>query len=187
MSNANRALLVLGAIGAILYVLLRWWNYWAPALPGDQWLALAFIAMVLMMLGVLVFYRKSGNPLHILTALVLLFHTVTHHFLHMLWVIDSIAYPWVGTSSIWRTEVGGVIVAVAWLLFAVSVLMMREEYGGIAYVTALVFIIWCVLLLLNKVVGFVWPLVLTDMMLYFRTIVGAIAFLFFLYATMKEG
>jgi LPXTG-motif cell wall-anchored protein len=156
-------------------------------MTGDQWLLLAFVGIVLMMLGVLVFYRKSGNPIHILTALVLLVHTVTHHFLHMLWVIDPVAYPWVDTSSIWRTEVGGAIVAMAWLLFAVSVLTMREEYGGMALITGLSFLIWCILLLLDKVLGFVWPVALTDMMLYFRTIVGVIAFLFFLYATMKES
>jgi len=105
----------------------------------------------------------------------------------MLWVIDPIAFPWVSTDSIWRTEVGGAIVAVAWLLFAVSVLMMREEYGGIALVTALVFVIWSILLILSKVVLIIWPLFLTDIMLYFRTLVGAIAFLCFLYATMKES
>lgn len=186
MSNANRALLVLGAIGAILYTLARWLNIYTT-MTGDQYLGLMFIAMVLVMLGVLVFYRKSGNPIHILTALVLLFHTVTYHFLHMLWVIDSIAYPWVGPNSIWRMEVGGAIVALAWLLFAVSVLMMREDYGGMALLTGLVFLIWCILLLLDKVLGFVWPATLTDIMLYFRTIAGVIAILFFLYATMKEG
>jgi len=186
LSNANRALLVLGAIGAILYTLARWLGI-LTTMTGDQYLGLSFIAMVLVMLGVLVFYRKSGNPIHILTALILLFHTMTYHFLHMLWVIDPVAYPWVDTSSIWRTEVGGVIVAVAWLLFAVSVLMMREEYGGMALLTGLVFLIWCILLLLDKVLGFVWPTALTDIMLYYRTTAGVIATLFFLYATMKEG
>ncbi|MFX1332690.1 MAG: hypothetical protein ACFE9W_14125, partial [Promethearchaeota archaeon] len=66
MSNANRALLVLGAIGAILYTLARWINIYTT-MTGDQYLGLVFIAMVLVMLGVLVFYRKSGNPIHILT------------------------------------------------------------------------------------------------------------------------
>ncbi|MFX1264264.1 MAG: hypothetical protein ACFFH0_02730, partial [Promethearchaeota archaeon] len=159
MSNANRALLVLGAIGAILWALTRWFNI-VIVTTGAQYLGFTFIAMVLVMLGVLVFYRKSGNPIHILTALVLLFHTVTHHFLHLLWVIDRVAFPWVGTDSIWRTEVGGLIMAVAWLLFGVSVWMMREEYGAMALFTGLVFIIWCILLVVDDVVGFAWPVFL---------------------------
>ncbi|MFX1266213.1 MAG: hypothetical protein ACFFH0_12580, partial [Promethearchaeota archaeon] len=72
-------------------------------------------------------------------------------------------------------------------LFGVSVWMMREEYGAMALFTGLVFIIWCILIVVDYVVGFAWPLFLTDLMLYYRTIAGVIAFLFFLYATMKES
>ncbi|MFQ5832036.1 MAG: hypothetical protein ACE5H4_05005 [Candidatus Thorarchaeota archaeon] len=99
MSNLNRALLVLGAIGALLYTIVRWTNL-LMTIPGEVWLLFAFTSYVLMILGVLAFYRKSGNPIHILTVLVMLVHTATVHFLHMLWVIDPVAFPWVDTASI---------------------------------------------------------------------------------------
>jgi hypothetical protein len=186
LSNANKALLVLGAIGAILYSVVRWLIPWI-GISGRDYLALAFIAYVLMTLGVLVFYRKSGNPLHIVTALVMLVHTVPFHLLHMLWVIDPVLFPWVGPTSIWREELWGPILALVWLLLAVSVLMMREEYGRIADISAVVFVIWSVLTILDKVLGIIWPLFLTDITLYFRTIVGVFAFIMFLYAALKES
>ena len=187
MSNANRALLILGAIGGVLYGIMRWLGPGGViVLSGRDWLAISFIAYVLMILGVVVFYRKSGNPLHILTCLVILVHTVTFHFLHMLWVIDSSAFPWVGTDSIFRNELWGPILALTWLLMAVSVWMMREEYGNFVYFGVVVFVSWVVIILIDKVLGFVWPVFLTDINMYYRILVGAAAFLTFLYAAMKE-
>ncbi len=154
-------------------------------IPGEVWLLIAFTSYVLMILGVLAFYRKSGNPIHILTVLVMLVHTVTVHFLHMLWVIDPVAFPWVDTASIWRNELFGPILALTWLLIAVSVFMMREDYGNFMTVGAFVFVIWSIIHVIDKVLAFVWPI--ADMTLYTRTFVGAIAVLVFLYATMKES
>lgn len=63
--------------------------------------------------------------------------------------------------------------------------MMREEYGNFMTVSAVVFVIWSIIHVVDKVLAFEWPI--ADMTLYTRTFVGAIAVLLFLYATMKES
>jgi len=152
----------------------------------EIFLGVEVLAFVLVGVGFLGLWRKSGKFVPLVTVIFLLLQAVVKDLLYYLWEIDPIAWPF-GPISLMQTTVLSAVIAFAWLLAALSVWMEREGHGPIALIAVLVFVIWATF---NAAFGLLLPIDFGDLPLDLDTwlwiINYAVVGIFFLVAAITE-
>jgi len=103
---------IVGTIGGFLVLvnILSWPTLHRNA--RETFLIVEMLAFILVGVGLLGLWRKSGNFVPLVAAILLFLQAVVQDFMHYLWRIDGFAYPF-GPISVWQTKVLSVIIVVA--------------------------------------------------------------------------
>jgi hypothetical protein len=154
-----RALLIAGAVGGFIVAVntLGGPNLYRNVI--EVFLGVEALAFVLVGVGFLGLWRKSGNFVSLFTVILLLLQAVVKDLLYYLWEIDPVAWPF-GPMSLMQTTILSAVVVVAWLFAAFSVWMEREGLGPIALVAVLIFVIWATF---NAAFGILLPIDFGDL------------------------
>jgi hypothetical protein len=184
--SENKAMFIVGAIGGFIVAVntLGGPNLYRNVV--EVFLGVEALAFILVAVGFLGLWKKSGNFVPLVAVVFLLLQAVVKDLLYYLWEIDPIAWPFGPISPIQTTVLSSVIV-VAWLFAALSVWMEREGFGPFALVAVLVFVIWAIF---NAAFGLLLPIDFGDLPLDLDTWLGiinyAVAGIFFLAAAISE-
>ncbi|MFX0044511.1 MAG: hypothetical protein ACFE8Z_01565 [Candidatus Hermodarchaeota archaeon] len=103
---------------------------------------LQLIAYILVAIGFLGLWRKSGNIVPLLVAVFLFLQGTVQNLLFYVWYLNPIAYPDLGPDMLLQTTILPVIILVAWLLAGAAAWTLSEEFSRFAMIAALVFIVW---------------------------------------------
>lgn len=187
MSRGIKTLFVVGALGGFLVLIniLSWPTLHRNAI--ETFLMIEMLAFILVGIGIIGLWRKSGNFVPLIAAVFLFLQAIVKDLLYYLWRIDPFVFPF-GPISIVQTTVLALVVVVAWLLVGVSVWMERESFGPFALIAFVVFMIWVGF---NAVFGLLIPIDFGDLPLdldTWLTIINyAIAGIFFVDAARIEN
>ncbi len=181
MNNGTKALFILGAIGgfinAIMYIPgALGWTF--ADVPWDQlqWFLFCTLAFILVSIGFLGLWRKSGNVIPLVSAIFIFLEAITYYLLFYLWLVDPLSWP---TPASLETIVT-IILGIAWLTAGVSAWTLREEFSPFSIVAALVFVAFAAAYL---VVGLLFPLMLVPIpnwMIWFFTVLSIVVCIYFL-------
>ncbi|MFW9926545.1 MAG: hypothetical protein ACFFDM_07265 [Candidatus Thorarchaeota archaeon] len=140
MSNGTKTSFVLGAIGGFIIALiyiprnLGWtWEVWFEIL----FYQLLFLAYILVSIGFIALWRKSGNVIPLVSAISIIVVAITRPLLGSLDIATLLPVgfdPWVFYA------IGGIFIGVGWITAGISAWLLREEFSQFSVVAALVFL-----------------------------------------------
>ena len=181
MNNGTKALFILGAIGGFIIAIMYipgalGWTF--ADVPWDQlqWFLFCTLAFILVSIGFLGLWRKSGNVIPLVSAIFIFLEAITYYLLFYLWLVDPLSWP---TPASLDTIVT-IILGIAWLTAGVSAWILREEFSPFAIVATLVFVAFAAVYL---VVGLLFPSMLAPIpnwMMWVFTVLSIVVGMYFL-------
>ena len=178
MSNITKASFVLGAIGgfviALIYIPrnLGWtWEVWFEIL----FYQLLVLAYILVSIGFIALWRKSGNVIPLVSAICIIVSDITRPLLAYL-VMFTLLLP-VGFDPAVLYAIGTIFGGVGWITAGISAWLLREEFSQFSIVAALVFIAFGAVNFLGPLItGVLW----SDWNRIFFIATGIVAGIYFL-------
>ncbi|MFQ5832038.1 MAG: hypothetical protein ACE5H4_05015 [Candidatus Thorarchaeota archaeon] len=143
MSNATKASFILGAIGGFLIALmytrnilgLTWdgvaWNY-------QQFLLILILGRILVSIGFIGLWRKSGNVIPLVSAIFIILWVSTYT---LLWYLANftLLLP-AGFDPGDFTGIAWISAGVGWITAGISAWLLREKFSAFSIVAALMFL-----------------------------------------------
>lgn len=172
MSNVSKALLVLGAIGgfllAILYIpgALEWTFPIFGFITQETWFLYTVAAFILITIGFLGLWGKSGNPVPLVSALFILLQGIIGYLLFYLWWVDPASWP--DPESL--ITIVTLVTGVGWLAAGISAWLLREEFSQFSIVAALVFLVYTAV---GLVMGLLYPSEMLPLPVWFMWLISA--------------
>jgi NADH:ubiquinone oxidoreductase subunit K len=139
LSNETKASFVLGAIGGFLIALI-----YSPSflgLPSPSFLdraqhyLLLILGLILITIGFLGLWRKSGNVIPLVSAICILVWDIIVPLLYFLIGLPDTRPDW---FPIIFSTVGWIFISVGWITAGYSAWLLREEFSQFSIVAALV-------------------------------------------------
>ncbi|MFW9912191.1 MAG: hypothetical protein ACFFEU_06955 [Candidatus Thorarchaeota archaeon] len=174
MSNATRAAFVLGAIGGFLIALLEipaelGWTWDDVPWDEPQFFLLLTLALILVSIGFIGLWRKSGNVIPLVSAICIIVFAIANPLQYYLVTYTTLLPVWSPEVAV----IGRILRDVGWITAGISAWLLREEFSPFSIVAALVFLAF-------GAVGFLTLLIAVDWWYWFFIATGIVTGIYFL-------
>ena len=174
MNNGTKALFILGAIGGFIIAIMYipgalGWTF--ADVPWDQlqWFLFCTLAFILVSIGFLGLWRKSGNVIPLVSAICIIVFAITNPLQYYLVTYTTLLPVWLPEVAV----IGTISRDVGWITAGISAWLLREEFSPFSIVAALVFLAF-------GAVGFLTLLIAVDWWYWFFIVTGIVAGIYFL-------